>query len=437
IAANRKYHPSAYEVKQQYQNIWAKPSDVVCGRITVLNEHFFKCLKNVRLVWALQADGKVVKTGIVEDLKIAPQKHIDIQLGYNANDVKALKGEVLLNVSFVLKSAEPLLEAGYEIARNQLEVTPYNTAAAYNAVAPKGVAKSAKCGLTLDGRKISGDSFVAEFNAEGFLSSYIYRGTQLLSKPMMPQFYRGLVENDYGIRKNRNTKFNHAGWLVWRTDAPALEKFTAKQLKDKRIEVKALYKYAKTAATVTLTYVIAPDGTIAVNESMKAGVGEKAPLLLRFGMALAMPGTFDTIEFYGAGEHETYIDRTTSALVGIYKQSVHDQFWPFYARPQECGAHCNLRWWRITDTAGRGFGVVSDVLFQANALPYPMEQYDIHSDNYRKYSTRLEKDGNTYVNIDKLQQGVGCINSWGRLPLDNYLIPYENREFNFILHPLK
>ena len=437
IAANRKYHPSAYEVKQQYQNIWAKPSDVVCGRITVLNEHFFKCLKNVRLVWALQADGKVVKTGIVEDLKIAPQKHIDIQLGYNANDVKALKGEVLLNVSFVLKSAEPLLQAGYEIARNQLEVTPYNTAAAYNAVAPKGVTKSAKCGLTLDGRKVSGDSFVAEFNAEGFLSSYIYRGTQLLSKPMMPQFYRGLVENDYGIRKNRNTKFNHAGWLVWRTDAPALEKFTAKQLKDKRIEVKAVYKYAKTAATVTLTYVIAPDGTIAVNESMKAGVGEKAPLLLRFGMALAMPGAFDIIEFYGAGEHETYIDRTTSALVGIYKQSVHDQFWPFYARPQECGAHCNLRWWRITDTAGRGFGVVSDVLFQANALPYPMEQYDIHSDNYRKYSTRLEKDGNTYVNIDKLQQGVGCINSWGRLPLDNYLIPYENREFNFVLHPLK
>ena len=66
-----------------------------------------------------------------------------------------------------------------------------------------------------------------------------------------------------------------------------------------------------------------------------------------------------------------------------------------------------------------------------------MEQYDIHSDNYRKYSQRLEKDGNTYINIDKLQQGVGCINSWGRLPLDNYLIPYENREFNFILHPLK
>ena len=438
IAANRKFHPSAYEVKQQYQNIWAKPVDVEKGVVSVLNENFFKGLDNVRLVWSLVADGKVVKSAIIEKLDIAPQKSANIQLGYTAECIKALKGEVLLNVSFVLKSAEPLLNAGYEVARNQMVVKAYDTMAAYNAAQPKGVAKGDSCGLTIEGRKISGDNFTAEFDAEGFLSSYIYKGTQLISKAMKPEFYRGMVENDYGIRKNRHTKFNHAGWLVWRNDKPVLDKFEAEQLEDKCIKVKAVYKYAKAGAVVTLTYTVAPDGTIAVSEHMKAGVGEeKAPLLLRFGMALAMPGAFDTIEFYGAGEHETYIDRKTSALVGIYKQSVHDQFWPFYARPQESGAHCDLRWWRVTDTAGRGFEVVSDVLFQANALPYPMEQFDIHSDKYRKYSTRLEKDGNTYVNIDKRQMGVGCINSWGRLPIYDYQIIYENRDFNFVLRPLK
>ena len=437
IAANRKFHPSAYEVKQQYQNIWATPVNVAEGRVAVLNENFFKGVEDVRLVWSLVANGKVVKNGIIEELNIAPQQKINLQLGYTVNDIKALKGEVLLNVSFVLKTATPLLNAGYEVARNQMIVTPYDIAAAYNAAKAKGVAEGEPCGLKVEGRKISGDSFTAEFDAEGFLSSYIYKGTQLLSQSMKPSFYRGMVENDYGIRKNRHTKFNHAGWLVWRNDVPALDKFEAKQLADKCIKVEAIYKYAKTAATVTMTYIVAPDGTIEVSEYMKAGVGEKAPLLLRFGMALAMPGAFDTIEFYGAGEHETYIDRKTSAPVGIYKQSVDSQFWPYYARPQESGAHCDLRWWRITDTAGRGFEVVSDVLFQANALPYPLSQYDIHSDNYRKYSTRLEKDGNTYVNIDKMQMGVGCINSWGRLPLYDYQIIYENREFKFILRPLK
>ena len=170
---------------------------------------------------------------------------------------------------------------------------------------------------------------------------------------------------------------------------------------------------------------------------VKGETTENIPSMLRYGVALAMPEAFDTIEFYGAGEHETYIDRKSSAKVGIYKQNVADQFWPFYARPQECGAHCDLRWWRVADKAGRGFEVVSDVLFQANALPYSKDQFDTHSANYRKYAQRLEKDGNTYVNIDKAQMGVGCVNSWGRLPREEYQIPYEDKEFRFVLRPLK
>ena len=438
IAANRLPHPSAYEVKYQYQNIWASAVDVNNGVINVYNEYFFKCLKNVRLVWSLVADGKVVKTGIVEDLKIAPQAKADIQLGYTADEVKALKGELFLNVSFVLKSAEPLLQAGYEIARNQLAIAAYDYAAAFAAAQPKGACCKKAPGVKVEGKKVAGCKFVAEFDADGYLASFIYKGTQLLSKPVKPSFYRGMVDNDYGVRKNKLTRFNHTGWTVWGEDKPVLTKFEAKELKNKCAEVEAVYKYAKSGATVTMTYTIAPDGTIAVSEKMKKGHSEvKIPSMLRYGIELAMPAAFDTIEFYGAGEHETYIDRWSSALIGVYKQNVADQFWPYYSRPQECGAHCQLRWWRVVDTAGRGFEVVSEAPFQANALPYSQDQYDVHSKNYRKYSQRLEKDGNTYVNIDQAQMGVGCVNSWGRLPREEYQIPYEDKEFKFILKPLK
>ena len=440
IAANREFHPSAYEVKHQYQNIWVKNADAAAGRISVYNENFFKCLGDVRLVWTISANGKDVMSGIVEKLEVAPQQTKEVQLGYTAECLKNLKGEVILTVSFVLKKAQPLLSAGHEVSYNQLTINPYDVQAAFNAAQPKGGE-----GLVVAERKVSGDSFVAEFDAEGFLTSYIYKGTQLLSKPMKPQFYRALTENDYGVRKNKNNRHNYDGWKVWRTDVPKLDKFSTKELADKCVEVKAVYSYAQTGALVTLTYTIAPDGTIAVSEYMKAVVAgsdnytklKKAPLLSRFGMELAMPEAFDTIEFYGAGEHETYIDRKSSAKVGIYKQNVAEQFWPFYARPQECGAHCDLRWWRVADKAGRGFEVISDALFQANALPYPMDQYDIHSKNYRKYSQRLEKDGNTYVNIDKVHMGLGCVTSWRTLPRPEYQIPYENREFKFVLRPLK
>ena len=41
-----------------------------------------------------------------------------------------------------------------------------------------------------------------------------------------------------------------------------MSKFDSKLLKNKCVEVKAVYKYVKTGATVTMSYLIAPDGTI-------------------------------------------------------------------------------------------------------------------------------------------------------------------------------
>ena len=91
---------------------------------------------------------------------------------------------------------------------------------------------------------------------------------------MKPEFNRGMVDNDYGVRKNKNTRFNHDGWKLWGVDTPTLHKFESKELKDKCVEVKAVYKYAKSGATVTMTYTIAPDGTISVSEKMNKGVSE-------------------------------------------------------------------------------------------------------------------------------------------------------------------
>ena len=440
VAANRVFHPGAYEVKYQYQEMWALPVDVVNGRIAVYNEYFFKSLKNVRLSWSLVANGEAVATGVIDNLDIAPQGKCDYKLGYSAADVEALEGEVMLNVSFTLKSAEPLLAAGHEVGRNQFILRAHDVATAFATAQPKAVKKGEKSTLKIDERKVLGIDFSLEFDEQGFLSSYIYRGTQFLTHAMKPEFTRAMTENDYGVRKQKKDgKERRAfeSWNVWQVDAPQLQNF-AIQAKDGIVEAVALYKYQKSGAEVTLTYRIGEDGTIAVSQKMAAKAGEaKVTHMLRYGVELAMPAAFDTIEFYGAGPYETYIDRTSGAVVGCYKQSVKDQFWGYYARPQECGSHCDLRWWRITDSAGRGFEVVSETLFEAKALPYAKAQYDLFSKSYCNFSQHLTADGNTYVNIDKMQQGLGCVNSWGYIPREEYLIPYENREFKFVLRPLK
>ena len=108
-----------------------------------------------------------------------------------------------------------------------------------------------------------------------------------------------------------------------------------------------------------------------------------------------------------------------------------------YVRPQESGSHCDLRWWRVTDSTGSGLEVRSNILFAASAIPYPMSQIDIHSDDYRKHPTMLEKTGKTYVNIDMAQAGLVCEDSWGAVQLPQYRIPYDKHTFEFVLKPLR
>jgi beta-galactosidase len=33
--------------------------------------------------------------------------------------------------------------------------------------------------------------------------------------------------------------------------------------------------------------------------------------------------------------------------------------------------------------------------------------------------------------------GLGCINSWGRLPLEQYRVEYKDYTFNFIISPVR
>ena len=45
--------------------------------------------------------------------------------------------------------------------------------------------------------------------------------------------------------------------------------------------------------------------------------------------------------------------------------------------------------------------------------------------------------GTTYVNFDLKEMGVGGTDSWGRWPLEPYLVRPAEYEFNFVIRPVK
>jgi beta-galactosidase len=66
-----------------------------------------------------------------------------------------------------------------------------------------------------------------------------------------------------------------------------------------------------------------------------------------------------------------------------------------------------------------------------------MESLDDGWEKNQRHSQLVPKVNYTNICIDKMQMGLGCINSWGALPMEKYRISYGNHEFTFIMEPVK
>ena len=80
ISPDRVPNPHMYEVGYFYQNIWTSPVDIKKGEISIFNEYFFRDLSAYYLEWQLLKDGKVMRSGRVENLDVAPQQTAQIKL---------------------------------------------------------------------------------------------------------------------------------------------------------------------------------------------------------------------------------------------------------------------------------------------------------------------------------------------------------------------
>ena len=150
---------------------------------------------------------------------------------------------------------------------------------------------------------------------------------------------------------------------------------------------------------------------------------------------MQMPKHFETVEYYGRGPLENYIDRNHSTMLGIYRQTVDEQVYS-YIRPQETGTKTDIRWWKQLNAAGTGLQVVADAPFSASALHYTIESLDDGWDKDQRHSPEVSASDLTNLCIDKVQMGLGCVNSWGAWPLEQYQLPYGDYEFTFILTPV-
>ena len=433
ISPDRRPNPHADEVRHIYQSIWASPVDLQKGEVAVYNENFFTDLAGIYAQWKILADGVSIQEGVVPDLNVLPQQTSSIKLNYDFASLPSDK-ELLLNIEFKKKAAEELLPAGYVGAYNQLvikdgvipAITIKNKIQDKNTSVQLPVVKDMGNKLTLKSDILD----IAFDKSTGWLCNYVVDGVSMLSDGavLKPNFWRAPTDNDFGAGLQMK-------YRVWKNPEFVLKSLNTME-ENGLIKVKALYDMPSVSAQLELSYVINNVGEIVITQKMTASSTAEVPDMFRFGMQIQMPESFNRILYYGRGPIENYADRKNSTLLGVYKQSVDEQYYP-YIRPQETGTKSDIRWWNLTSIDGAGLSFISDAPFSASALHYTIESLDEGEKKIQRHAAEVEKASLTNFCIDKAQMGLGCINSWGALPLEKYRLPYGDYTFTFKMIPIK
>ena len=275
--------------------------------------------------------------------------------------------------------------------------------------------------------EVNGENFNIQFSkATGYIDRYTVDGTEMIKEgaALTPNFWRAPTDNDFGAGLQQR-------YVAWKNPGIKLVSLKSESVNN-QIVVSAEYDMKNVSAKLYLTYTINNKGAVKVNQKMIADKGAKVANLFRFGMQLVMPKSFEQISYYGRGPIENYADRKAWTDLGIYNQKVSDQFYA-YIRPQENGTKSDIRWWKQLNDEGCGLQFIAEAPFSASALHYTIESLDSGWEKRQEHSNEVEEADLTNVLIDKAQMGLGCVNSWGALPLNEYMLPYGDYEFTFIM----
>ncbi len=182
----------------------------------------------------------------------------------------------------------------------------------------------------------------------------------------------------------------------------------------------------------TIDYLVQNDGSIKVTASIDM-TGHDLPELPRFGMRTVLAPQYHHLAFYGRGPWENYIDRNESSFIGLYEDSVGNQYCDGYIRPQESGNKTDVRWFTLTDDKGNGLRVEGLQPLGFSAINHSDESLDPGLTKKQQHPTDLPNDSKVYVHIDLKQRGVGGDNSWGALPHEPYRLLDKKYSYSYVI----
>ncbi|KAK6163058.1 hypothetical protein DH2020_002899 [Rehmannia glutinosa] len=268
-----------------------------------------------------------------------------------------------------------------------------------------------------------------KFNKQtGAIESWKVAGVPVMSKGILPCFWRAPTDNDKGgetesyLSKWKGAKLNN---LTFTT-----ESCTVLNASDNLVKIAVVYlgmpsgsekKLPQSETSlfkVDLIYSIYGSGDVILECHVKPT--SELPPLPRVGIEFHLEKSMDQIKWYGRGPFECYPDRKAAAHVGVYEQDVSSMHVP-YIVPGECSGRTDVRW--VTFQNKDGHGIYASTYRESPPMQMNASFYGTAELERATHNEELVKGEDIEVHLDHKHMGIGGDDSWSPCVHDKYLVP--------------
>lgn len=418
FAPDRTPNPHAWEAKYIFQPIEMTLIGSAPCQVQISSRLSHTTTAQYETRWEVYENGKMIQSGTLPTLSIAAGDSEIVTLplkaiAYNDN------AEYWVRVSMHESEDRLWCDKGYEVAYEKMLLRARATEA-------QPYLSSSKATLSCDESTESvvlstKDLGVTISKESGYLTSYTAGGVELLSAPLMPNLTRPNVDNDVRGATSGYMKRVREFWSRFASSLEVESVDVAVAEDNKSIVVGVTYA-PQSETSLSLSYTIYSDGM--VNASIELDAAESTPDIMRFGMQMGIPLSYDNTTFYGRGPFENYMDRKRGAKVGEYSFATEDLFYS-YVQPQENGNRCDVQWAKFTQSSNKkqSLSLVGDSEFNFSIWAYTAS--DLQES---KHPYELTEAGFYTLNIDQEQAALA-----GTLSeiLPKYELKAGKRSFSF------
>lgn len=401
-------------------------------RASFINRYDFITLDHLECRYSasrLQGDASDSCSGTLEiPSGVAPGQIFDVQLPAFSD----WQGEIVFNISFVLRNATTALAQGFEVATGQILVSQ-DLILQQPSVSSEGI----EVAVSRNTLQISSAESTWTFDTlHGTLTSWIKSSTELIISPPKFDVFRAPTDND----------IPQDGW-DWKDKHLHLAKTSTRKVSWMQPDASSLHitvqqRLAPPILSWSIENIIVydfkSDGSLSIKVTGKPR-GENLPRTLpRIGLVFSIPKQFQQVTWLGRGPGESYSDSKLSQPIGRYSVPKVDDLWVDYEVPQESSNRTDTRYLTISNGAGAGiFAQFVGGAGKRKDFDFQVSHYDMRdvSDAKHPHELRRKKKEDVIVRLDAQHHGLGS-GSCGPRTLDAYSLLSKDFDFEILLQGL-